>query len=151
MIAWLVLLTPLVLLPIVLLLCFVGCQFVFPVDEDEDQESTGTTTGNQPTFIAVDLKICPMCESAANAIDIVLSTDITTKHFTLMLTSVAGQTISTEDLHITLDDEGTVSCSVDITPAEGEPPPSMTVAHDKVKNELVEPFKLVCQEGFELS
>ena len=150
---WVVLLIPVVLLPIVLLFVFVGCQVFFPVDDYKEGENTGTTTGEQPDFITVDLEIAAMCDATINGIDIVLSSDISNEQFSVTLTTIPpdGQKISTDGLKITMQDEGVVLCSVNITPAEGEPPVLQPVSHDKKKNELVEPFHLGCENGFELT
>ena len=153
MIDWLVLLIPLVLLPIVLLLGFLGCQVFFPIDEYED-ENIGTTTGSGPVnFIGVEVEIADTCEATANAIDIVLTTDITMEQasFTLTTISPEAQTLSTKDLKITLEDEGQVFCAVVITPAEGQPPSVPPTTHPKVKGESVPTFSLSCKNGFELT
>jgi hypothetical protein len=150
----LLLVIPLVLLGLVTLLVFVGCQVVFPVEEDEETESVDTTHGHGPgELIAIDMEISGNCDAAANAIAVTLTTDITGEQFPITLTSIspAGQTVSTTDLNITLEDEGHVVCVIEITPAEGEIPPPLEKTHDKVKGELVEPFTLSCQNGFELT
>jgi hypothetical protein len=149
-----VLLTVVVLAPLVLLLAgFVGCQAFFPLDDPPPEEETGTTAGGQPTIIDIALEVSPMCDASADAIAIVLSTDITTKQFSVTLTTIPpeGQTISTDQLGIVLEAEGNVFCAVTTTPAEGDPPPLLEATHDKAKNELVQPFKLVCEDGFELT
>jgi hypothetical protein len=151
---WLGLVIPIALLAIVLLVGFVGCQLVFPVDEYEDEENTGTTTGGGPAdFVEVGVEIVEGCDAVVNAVEIDLSTDITTEtaSFTVTTISSQAQMFSTLNLNIPLDAEGQVFCAVGITPAEGEPPSVPPATHSKVKGELVAPFKLSCENGFELT
>ena len=152
---WYLLGVPLVVLALVTLAVFAGCQFVFPIDEDEEKEEVGTTHGTgPPDFIPVDVQISAGCDATANAVHIVLSSNIPTAEsipFTLTMVPTEGQTLSTEGMLITLDDEGQVVCTVDITPAEGEPPPPLQATHEKIKGELLSPFTLACQDGFALT
>ena len=152
---WYLLGVPLMVLALVTLAVFAGCQFVFPIDEDEEKEEVGTTHGTgPPDFIPVDVQISANCEATANAVHIVLTSNIPTAQsisFTLTTLPTEGQTLSTEGMLITLDDEGQVVCTVDITPAEGEPPFPPPVAHEKMKGELLTPFTLNCQDGFALT
>jgi hypothetical protein len=145
---------PLVVLAVVMLFAFTGCQFAFPLEEDEEEESTDTTHGTgPPDLIGVDVTISAGCDAVADAIDIALSTEITQEQYSLTLTSIPsdGQTFSTKDLKIVLEDEGQVVCTVWITPADGEPPPPLSVPHDKVKGEWVPPFTFSCDNGFQLT
>ena len=149
---WLLLCVPLVVLGAVLLLVFAGCQVVFPLDEYEEQESTGTTHGTgPPDLIPVEVVISAGCDASANAFDIILTTDTEQASFSVTSISSAAQTLSTQDLKITLEDEAQVVCTVWITPAGGEEPPPLSATHDKVKGELVTPFTLSCEEGFQLT
>ena len=146
---WLVLLTPLLLLPVVLLFIFVGCQAAFPIDEPEDTEDTGTTHGDQPDFISVGVELSAGCDAIANEIDLILTSDINFEQYSQQLTSIPpdGYKYGTVDLHITLEDEGHVSCQITVMPASGDPPLIQTVSHDKIKGELVAPFTITCAEG----
>jgi hypothetical protein len=149
---WLLLCVPLVVLGVVILLVFAGCQVVFPLDEYKEEESTGTTHGTgPPDLIPVEVEISAGCDAAANAFDIILSTDAEQASFTVTSISSAAQTLSTMDLKITLEDEEQVVCTVWITPAEGEAPPPLSMTHDKIKGELVAPFILSCEDGFQLT
>jgi hypothetical protein len=139
MIDWFVVLVPLVLLPIVLLFVFVGCQLIWGVEEVQ--------------VVYVGLDISSGCDTGVSTITVTFKTNIApagefpeTFSTTLSTIPSAEFTISTPDLKIKLEDEGTVDCLVSITPLV-ESPVDHTATHEKVEDEPLDSFKLVCQAG----
>lgn len=146
---WIVLLTPLILLPIFLLFAFSGCQLFFPVDPY-------VPVPGVPVPVA--LTIEPGCNVGVSSIQVLFNIGIffsTEDAVEVEVTPVPseGISISTSDL-VTQEgkDEETLWCRVTITPEQGAPLPLKEVAHDKIGDAEVEPFTLSCADGeFNLS
>jgi hypothetical protein len=136
---WFVFLVPLGAAPIILLFAFVGCQLIWGVDDYEN--------------VQVSLKIASGCDEASS-IQYSFASTINDEVYNSELSPVPadGITVSTQDLKLTLADEGTIWCGVTIKPKEGEPFDLPTWGLNKIEGELVEPFTLFCTNGdFELS
>jgi hypothetical protein len=139
MVDWYVVLAPPATLPIVLLLVFLGCQLIFPID---------------PNATVIALKISPGCDTAASSITVTFGSFINDETDTTNLTPVpaGGITISTEELPIALDDEGDVWCTVTITPISGDAFNLPKAGKAKLVDQPLDPFTLDCIDGeFELS
>ena len=128
---------PLALLLLVLLLSFVGCQLIFPIDELSE------------ATLVID-------DSCAGVTDVNVQLDgdmHVGQHFSTTVSTVpsGGLLISTADFHMEEDDVGKVHCMV--TVAFGtENALLVKAAHDKLEDEKVPPFKLSRQDGtFELT
>ena len=133
-----VLWTPIAFLPIYLLFIFIGCQLFFPVDPYQG-----------PVFVQldVDLSGCP----DVGSITVSFSTDIGSGHFNVTLTDFSQTTfnVSTEELGISLADEGNVVCAVTIELLDADAPAQSLpeASHEKNEDDVIEPFKLSCPLG----
>jgi hypothetical protein len=123
----------LVVVPLVRLFSFVGCQVVFPLDEPQE----------------VTLVIDAGCDTGVTSIMVQLDGDMEVgQHFQTTVSPVppGGLVISTVDFNLKPEDEGKVQCLLGIVLNQGEPL-TRTAMHDKLEDEAVAPFKLWCQDG----
>jgi hypothetical protein len=137
---WFVLLVPLAILPVVLLLAFVGCQLIWGVDPYYNE-------------VPISLVISSGC-TGLTSITYTFSNTVNDEVYNSVLTPVPPEktTLSTGDLKIGIGDGGTVWCAVTIKPDQGESFDLPTAGHDKIEDELVEHFTFFCINGdFELS
>ena len=148
MIDWFVFLSPVLLLPILLLFAFTGCQLIFPVD----------TPPPVLVPVPVTLTIEPGCSGGVSSIQVLFNIGIffgTDDPVELEVTPVPpdGISISTSDLtKAESSDEETLWCKVTLVLEEGDPLPLKQVAHDMIGDAAVEPFVLSCVDGeFDLS
>lgn len=140
MVDWYVVLAPLATVPIVMLLVFLGCQVVFPLDP--------------ASYIEIRLDISPGCDTVASAIAVSFSSFINDETFstTVPAPSSEGTFVATEDLKIALEDEGDVWCGVTITPISGDAFNLLPAGKTKLEDQVLDPFTLFCIDGeFELS
>ena len=148
MIDWFVFLSPVLLLPILLLFAFTGCQLIFPVD----------TPPPVLVPVPVTLTIEPGCSVGVSSVQVLFNIGIffgTDDPVELEVTPVPpdGISISTSDLtKAESSDEETLWCKVTLVLEEGDPLTLKQVAHDMIGDAAVEPFVLSCVDGeFDLS
>src|SRR5262245_59740233 len=103
MIDWFVLLTPVHLLPIVLLFVFVGCQLVFTVDEPLE-EPTDKPPDEPPSQgpVFVELVISAGCDVGIGFLDITVTSDISAEVFHITLAAIPSQGIPLPTLTLAL-------------------------------------------------